>query len=88
MIRPGPPWIARETYPGGYVVQGYTATDPPMLLFTTLLRDDGERLIEDQAETDGARVRRILAADAPVVLVAYDGDTGERQTPEQWANEQ
>lgn len=76
MIRPGPPWIERGTYPGGIVIQIYAASDPPMLLLTTMVRQSDP--IEDRAEADGRLVRRLIDADGPVCLVVYDGDTGER----------
>jgi hypothetical protein len=37
---------------------------------------------ETHAEADGDLVARLIAADAPIVLVVYDGDTGERLKPE------
>jgi len=76
VIRPGPPWIERGTYPGGIVIQIYTATDPPKLLNTTMVRASDP--VEDRADADAALVRRLIDADGAVCLVVYDGDTGER----------
>jgi hypothetical protein len=81
MIRPGPPWIEHAAAPGGLVVYCFTATVPAVLLFRTELRPDDEGGIESAATRDGDFVRLLLGADQPVVLVVYDGDTGERLRP-------
>ena len=78
MIRPGPPWIERNAYPGGIVVHVYTATVPPRRLLVTNLGADDP--LEELAYRDSALVAA-AAHGAPVVLVMYDGDTGERMRP-------
>jgi hypothetical protein len=80
MIRPGPVAITPGAHPGGVVLHIYAATVPPSLIMTRRYRS-----------TDN------LAACAPLdyqaceamgygalCLVAYDGDTGQRFTADDW----
>lgn len=81
--RPGPPWIERNTAPGGIVLHVYVLEGPHMiprlLLVRPLVNADAA---EASAPADGELVARMIASDAPIVLVVYDGDTGERLKPE------
>jgi hypothetical protein len=81
MIRPGPPWIEPGAAPGGLVVYCYTATVPAVMLFRSELVPDDEGAIERAATADADFVAALLSADQAVVLVIYDGDTGERLRP-------
>ncbi len=87
MIRPGPPWIERNTAPGGVVLQVYALElEAPgghlkaRWLMTRALPDI--EAADRYAAVDGELVASMIAADAPVVLVVYDGDTGERMKPQ------
>ena len=76
MKRPGPPWIEPHAYPGGVVVMVYTLTDDgPYYVMTTKLRDGADRA------SSSFLLASLIGADAPVYLVTYDGDTGERLIP-------
>ena len=76
MRRPGPPWIEPDAYPGGLVVMVYTLTDDgPHYVMTTKLRDEGDK------PSSSFLLASLIGADAPVYLVSYDGDTGERLIP-------
>jgi hypothetical protein len=76
MIRPGPPWIERQAYPGGVVVMVYTLSDAgPQYVMTAKLRD------QDDKASGAFLLAALIGADAPVYLVTYDGDTGERLIP-------
>jgi len=81
VIRPGPPWIEQAAAPGGLVVYCYTATSPPVMLFRTALIPDDAGGIERAATADADFVAALLSADQAVVLVVYDGDSGERLRP-------
>lgn len=81
--RPGPPWIERDAAPGGIVLHVYALEGPhmiPRLLLVRPLVDHAAA--EATAPDDGDLVSRMIAADTPIVLVVYDGDTGERLKPE------
>ena len=79
MIRPGPSSLEPGLCPGGVVVRVYRATVPDELVI--------EQRLEPGDDIEfAAQVAALLAADGPLeaVLVAYDGDTGERYSPEDW----
>lgn len=78
-VQPGPPSIEPGTCPGGVVVHIYTATVPPVLVLTSNVRPDDACPLADKAVHDRERVDAWTAG-APVCLVGYDGDTGQRLT--------
>ncbi len=80
MIRPGPPSIPNGTAPGGVVIHVY---DTAGVLLTASFLTPGDDVDAD-AERAGRQVDALRRADIPVVLVAYDGDTGERISPVNW----
>ena len=87
MIRPGPPWIPRNQCPGGLVLHVYAidvSAGPfahARLLLVRSLVDVMDA--ETHAQIDGDLVASmIVAGEEPIVLVVYDGDTGERLKPE------
>jgi hypothetical protein len=89
MIRPGPPWIERNQAPGGLVIYVYALHLAPLtftveLLLVRPLPDvDGTvagAVDPHQATADGEFVAALIKAETPLVMVAYDGDTGERMT--------
>jgi len=86
MIRPGPPWIERNAAPGGLVLHVYALTNlaersgmPVLVLKRPLLEVSDDTV--NAAIDDGDLVRRLVATTSPIVIVVYDGDTGERMRP-------
>jgi hypothetical protein len=56
-----------------------------MLLLVSYIAPSAD--VMDVARRDRAKVETLIDAGVPVVLVAYDGDTGIRYTAEQWTAE-
>ena len=81
MIRPGPPNIGPGACPGGVVIHIYAAREPPVLLTVSDIGPDDH---PEQAAAAAADVTALLADGSAVCLVAYDGDTGERFTADEW----
>lgn len=82
--RPGPESIPPGTAPGGVVVHVYTLDD--VLVLTSYLAPSAD--VMDVARRDRDKVDLLTGAGVPVVLVAYDGDSGTRYTAEQWTADQ
>lgn len=72
MITPGPASIDPDTAPGGLVVHAYRIPDAA-LVFTQRMLDAS---VYDHADAVGHTT--FTDAPAGVVLVYYDGDTGDR----------
>lgn len=79
MIMPGPSSIDPDTAPGGLVVHAYRVPDA-VLVFTQRLFGEFVETVPDYVEIAAAANADTALLDAPcgVVLVFYDGDTGER----------
>lgn len=81
MIRPGPLSLDPGLCPGGVVVRVYAAPGEQLVV---------EQRLHPGSDVDGAALlAAALAERAPgwgSVLVAYDGDTGERFGPEAWVS--
>lgn len=75
MIRPGPDRIEPRRVPGGVVAQVYDL-DGVLLVQREL---DDRPTLEAEAEADAAFVAA-LSSTQGLILVTYDGDTGERVT--------
>jgi len=80
MIRPGPEAIAPGGAPGGVVFRAYNGRTEALI--------GADAVTALPAEPSAELIEAVEAVDAgdPVVLVAYDGDTGRRFTPEQLAD--
>lgn len=76
IIRPGPPSIAPLSAPGGLVVHVYTAERHPQLVHTGTIDNESEAFLT--GEQAAAIVLRLGGHGAQVIIVVYDGDTGER----------
>jgi hypothetical protein len=76
VIVPGPAAIDPGAAPGGFVVHGYRIPDGA-LVFTQQLTP---QLTNDNVQVMAEQGADTTLADAPagVVLVFYDGDTGDR----------
>lgn len=78
MIRPGPDRLAPRVAPGGLVLHVYDA-DGRLLLARALGPDSNAA---DAAAEDADRAVAILNDHSPLmIVVVYDGDTGERHPP-------
>jgi hypothetical protein len=77
-MRPGPERIPPAQAPDGMVFRVYDQTGA--LLIDRALRPGAP--IADLAEIDATKTKE--ARPERVVLVAYDGDSGERLSPEGW----
>jgi hypothetical protein len=79
VITPGPSSIDPDTAPGGLVVHAYRVPDG-VLVFTQRLMGDYVESVPEYVETIACANADTAVADAPcgVVLVFYDGDSGER----------
>lgn len=75
-IRPGPPAVLPNLAPGGVVVQVYDEFG--VCLLERRLRTTADA---DRGTVDAQEAVTRLRPGAPVALVCYDGDTGERITP-------
>jgi len=78
--RPGPASIKPGAAPGGVVIHVYGPGD--VLLLTSYLAPNAD--VMDVAGRDRDKVDQLTAAGVPVVLVAFDGDSGSRYTAEEW----
>jgi hypothetical protein len=75
VIRPGPQSITPGICPGGVVIHVYAVPSQVLLLSQRIgPRDDVYAAAERAAAVDAAAV----------CLVAYDGDTGERYSADDW----
>lgn len=75
VYRPGPETIRPNARPGGVVIHVWEVDTDRLLVVQHIgVSDD----VEGLAETAALVTDSITAPGAAVVLVAYDGDTGER----------
>lgn len=81
--RPGPESIDPKKAPGGIVMHAYSVPDGTLLLERLMPAHITDEDLDASARDDAAWTS--LTARDGVCLVAYDGDTGERWTPETWA---
>jgi hypothetical protein len=77
VIRPGPERLAPAVAPGGVVLHVYDARGTRLLARTLTPTDEPELLGALDAERIGD-LMRAAQRDGPLVLVVFDGDTGER----------
>ncbi len=80
LFRPGPSRLPPGQAPGGMIFRVYNEREV-MLVDRVLLPGDSCESARDDAIT----TLEALPAGGEVYLVAYDGDTGRRWTPEDWA---
>ena len=80
-FRPGPPRIAVGRCPGGLIVHVYGEDGRRIL--TQRLTSLGQA--EAQAIHDGDLTKAALRPGEACCVVAFDGDTGERWSPADWA---
>lgn len=80
MVRPGPEAIDPAGAPGGVVFHAYNGRTG------ALIGTDAATDLDAEPSADLLGAVEALDAGDPVVLVAYDGDTGRRFTPEQLAD--
>jgi hypothetical protein len=74
ITRPGPARLPPALAPGGVIFRVYNRSG-------TMLVD---RALHRGMDLNVAKADAIKNLKAEVCLVVYDGDTGERWTPEQW----
>lgn len=79
-MRPGPASIPAGEAPEGVVVHVYDLAG--VLVTTSHLTPDTD--IDVAAECAAVQADTVVAAGEPVVMVAYDGDTGQRLTRQEW----
>jgi hypothetical protein len=78
-IRPGPAAIEPGQCPGGVVIRVYATSEPPVLVI--------QQKLGPADDVAGAATVAAAMSDETgwnACLVAYDGDTGERMSPEAW----
>jgi hypothetical protein len=90
ITQPGPPAIDPDLAPGGIVFHAYAVPTERLLNIRHISQSDVERdgwdLVRQAAIDDADNAALELRVDElAVCLVMYDGDTGERIAPEDYA---